>query len=281
MASTYSTSLRIQLIATGDQPGIWGATTNTNLGTLIEQAITGYQSISVAGLSTYTLTNLNGVSDQARNAVLSFTGALSGDCTVTAPAVQKVYIINNSTTGNHNIIITTGSGTTVSVPMGQTYIVYSDATNFYFASNFNSANVQITGGTIDGTTIGGTTPAAGTFTSLSATTASLPTVTSNMSFSSTGAIKLPSGTTAQEPGTAVAGMIRYNTDNNSFEGYNGTTWGSISGGNSTSTGLWQNIYTINTNQSVLSGYNASSVGPITISSGVSVTVPTGSTWLVL
>ena len=67
MASTYSTSLRIQLIATGDQPGIWGTTTNTNLGTLIEQAITGYQAISVAGLSTYTLSNLNGVSDEARN----------------------------------------------------------------------------------------------------------------------------------------------------------------------------------------------------------------------
>ena len=108
MASTYSTSLRIQLIATGDQPGVWGNTTNTNLGTLIEQAITGYLSISVAGLTTYTLTSLNGVSDQARNAVLSFTGTLTGDCTVTAPAVQKTYIINNSTTGNHNIIITTG-----------------------------------------------------------------------------------------------------------------------------------------------------------------------------
>ena len=135
MASTYSTSLRIQLIATGDQPGIWGTTTNTNLGTLIEQAITGYQAISVAGLSTYTLSNLNGVSDEARNAVLSFTGALTNNCTVTAPAVQKIYIINNATTGNKNIIITTGSGTTVSVPMGQTYIVYSDATNFYFASN--------------------------------------------------------------------------------------------------------------------------------------------------
>ena len=79
MASTYSTSLRIQLIATGEQPGTWGNTTNTNLGTLIEQAITGYKAISVAGLTTYTLTNLNGVSDEARNAVLSFTGALSGN----------------------------------------------------------------------------------------------------------------------------------------------------------------------------------------------------------
>lgn len=276
MASTYSTSLRLQLIATGDQPGIWGTTTNTNLGTLLEQAITGYRAISVAGLSTYTLSNLNGLSDESRNAVLSFTGALSGDCTVTAPAVNKVYIINNATTGNHNIIITTGSGTTVSVPMNQTYIVYSDSTNFYFASNFNSANVAITGGTIDGTTIGGSTPAAGTFTTLS-----VPTVTSNTVFSSTGAIKLPSGTTAQEPGTPTAGMIRYNSDTNSFEGYNGVVWGSLGGSNSTATGFWQNIQVITGAQAIQSGYNASSVGPITIGAGGSVAVPSGSTWLVL
>lgn len=276
MASTYSTSLRIQLIATGEQPGTWGNTTNTNLGTLIEQAITGYTSISVAGLTTYTLTNLNGVSDEARNAVLNFTGALSANCTITAPAVNKIYIVNNATTGGYSIVMSTGSGATVAVPMGQTYIVYSNGTNFYFASNFNSGNVAITGGTINGTTIGGTTPAAGTFTTLS-----VPTITSNTTFSSTGAVTLPKGTTAQEPGTPIAGMIRYNTDNNTFEGYNGTTWGNIGGGNSTSTGLWQNIYTISTDQSVLVGYNASSVGPITIAGGVSVTVPTGSTWLVL
>ena len=120
MSSTYSTSLRLQLIGTGDQAGTWGTTTNTNLGTLLEQAITGYSTISVAGLTTYTLTSYNGVSDQSRNAVLSFTGALSGNCTITAPAVQKVYIINNATTGGYNIVMSTGSGSTVSVPMGQT-----------------------------------------------------------------------------------------------------------------------------------------------------------------
>ena len=275
MASTYSTSLRIQLIATGEQPGTWGNTTNTNLGTLIEQAITGYKAISVAGLTTYTLTNLNGVSDEARNAVLSFTGALSGNCTVTAPAVNKVYIVNNATTGGYSIVMTTGAGTTVAVPAGQTYIVYSDSTNFYFASNFNSGNVQITGGTIDGTTIGGTNPAAGTFTTLS-----VPTITSNTVFSATGSVTLPSGTTGQQPGSPTAGMIRYNTSTGTFEGYT-TSWGSIGGGAAASGAVYENKQVISANYTMTSGYNGESVGPLTINSGVTVTIPSGSRWVVL
>jgi hypothetical protein len=133
MASTYSNSLRIQLIGTGDQSGVWGTTTNTNLGTLIEQAITGVQSIVLSG-STYTLSSLNGISDEARNAVLLFTGSLSSNCTVIAPAANKVYIVQNSTTGGQNITMSLGSGSTIVVPNGQIYIVYTDGTNFYSAS---------------------------------------------------------------------------------------------------------------------------------------------------
>ena len=280
MASTYSTSLRLQLIGTGDQAGTWGTTTNTNLGTLLEQAITGYLSINIAGLTTYTLSSYNGVSDESRNAVLVFTGALSADCTITTPAVNKVYIINNSTSGGKNVIMSNGSGTTVTVPNAQTYIVYSNGTNFYFASNFNAGNVQITGGTIDGTAIGNTTPSTGKFTTV--TTPTITSTTGTVTFSSTGAVILPVGNTAQEPSPASAGMIRFNSDNGSFEGYNGLTWGAIGGAsNKTDTGLWQNAQTILTNQTIDTGYNAMSAGPITIAGGVSVTVPTTSTWLVL
>jgi hypothetical protein len=77
-------------------------------------------------------------------------------------------------------------------------------------------------------------------------------------------------------------MIRYNSSTDSFEGYTTAKgWGAIGGGNSTNTGFWQNIQTITTNEAIDSGYNASSVGPITIGSGASVTVPLGSIWLVL
>jgi hypothetical protein len=279
MASTYSTSLRLQLIGTGDQSGTWGTTTNQNLGTLLEQAITGYLAISVAGLTTYTLTNYNGVSDESRNAVISFTGALSANCTVTTPAVQKTYIINNATTGGYSIIMTVGSGSTVTVPNGATYLIYSDGTNFYLTSSYNASAVAITGGTINNTTIGNITPVAGSFTTV--TTPIITSGTGTVTVNTTGAITVPAGTTAQEPGTPAAGMLRFNTSTQSFEGYNGTVWGSLGGSNSTSTGLWQNAMTITTTQTIASNYSASSVGPITIAAGASVTVPVGSRWIIL
>lgn len=163
MASTYSTSLRLQLIGTGDQAGVWGTTTNTNLGTLLEQAITGVGTISLNS-STYTLSAYNGLSDQSRNAVLVFTGTPGADCTVTLPAVPKQYVVKNTVSGGKNVILTIGSGTTLSVPNGVTYIVYTDGINgVYLSSGFNPTNVAITGGTINGTVIGGTTPATGSF----------------------------------------------------------------------------------------------------------------------
>ena len=134
MASTYSTSLRIQLIGNGEQAGVWGSTTNTNLGTLIEQAITGVQSISIAGLTTYSLSALNGISDESRNAVLIFTGALSANCVITAPSVNKTYIIYNNTTGGYSVTIKTATGTAVSVVNGASAFVYCNATDFYVAS---------------------------------------------------------------------------------------------------------------------------------------------------
>jgi len=168
MASTYSTSLRINLMATGDQSGTWGNTTNVNLGTIIEEAIAGVNTISVAGLTAYTLTTANGAFDQARSAAIIFTGSITGNCTITAPAVSKLYIINNNTSGGYNIIMTIGSGTTVTIPNGLSYWVYTDGTNFYYATNFNASAVAITGGTINGTTIGASTPSTGAFTTLSA-----------------------------------------------------------------------------------------------------------------
>ncbi len=71
--ATYSTSLKLTLLANGEGAGTWGQTTNTNLGTLLEQAITGVQSIVMTDAN-YTLSNLNGASDEARNAILVVTG---------------------------------------------------------------------------------------------------------------------------------------------------------------------------------------------------------------
>ena len=101
------------------------------------------------------------------------------------------------------------------------------------------------------------------------------------SLGGTSAIKLPVGTVAERP-TPAAGMLRFNDDTDVFEGYNGTAWGSIGGGsNITAYGLWENASVINANYTIGTSNNATSAGPITINSGVTVTVPTGSRWVVL
>jgi len=102
----------------------------------------------------------------------------------------------------------------------------------------------------------------------------------------TGAIALPTGTTAQEPSSPITGMLRYNTTKSSFEGYNGSTWGSIGGGGGATGGGTDQIFylngqTVTTTYSIPSGQNAMSTGPITVSSGATVTVPSGSRWVVL
>jgi hypothetical protein len=99
--------------------------------------------------------------------------------------------------------------------------------------------------------------------------------------SSTGSAKVPTGTEAQRDGTPEAGLFRFNTDTQSFEGYNGDEWGAVGGGNSTSTGLWENSATITETYAITAGNNALSAGPLTISDGVSVTVPSGSRWTVV
>jgi hypothetical protein len=133
MASTYSTSLKLTLIGDGDQSGIWGQTTNTNLGTLLEQAITGVQSIVMADAN-YTLTNFNGVLDEARNAVLVVTGTNNAVRDLIPPVVEKLYVIYNNTTGGYAIRIIGVSGTGVNIPNGATAIVYCDGTNFILAN---------------------------------------------------------------------------------------------------------------------------------------------------
>jgi hypothetical protein len=155
-----------------------------------------------------------------------------------------------------------------------------------FQASTGSA-VAITGGTINGATIGATTPATGRFTTLEATSTltvgGISTFTGNGSFNGTGALKIPAGTTAEQP-TAVTGQIRYNTSNNLFEGYGASAWGSLGGGATGGGGdqvFVENSQVVTTNYTIPANKNASSVGTITINSGVTVTVSSGSRWVVL
>lgn len=182
MSSTYSPSLRIELIGTGDQSGLWGDTTNNNLGGLIEQAITGYQSIAMVDAN-YTLTALNGSVDQARNAILEFTsiGSLSATRNVIIPAVEKTYIVKNSTTGGQSITVKTTSGTGITIINGGTTSVYCDGTNVYQSSQYfpslsvDSLTIKPTTATGTGLIVLQTNPA------ITSPTISTPTISNQVS----------------------------------------------------------------------------------------------------
>jgi len=161
MASTYSPNLRIELIGNGEQSNTWGTTTNTNLGTLIEQAISGLVSVDVTA-GNVTLTSLNGASDQSRQMIIVATGTPGVTRTITAPAVNKVYIVYNNSNATLSFIASGGTG--VSLSVGAKKLIYCDGTNFVEAIN----SVAITSGSINGTTIGATTASTGAFTTLSA-----------------------------------------------------------------------------------------------------------------
>ena len=185
MSSTYSTTLRLELIGNGDQSGTWGDTTNLNLGTLLQDAITGVQAITMSDAN-YTLTAYNGLPDEARNAVLVASGTNTAIRSIIAPAVEKTYLVKNSTTGGYGVTIRTSSGTGVTVASGTTVLVYCDGTEFYQAaipsgsttgtgSVVYSTSPTITTPSISSPTLTGTpvapTAAAGTNTTQIATTA--------------------------------------------------------------------------------------------------------------
>jgi hypothetical protein len=168
----------------------------------------------------------------------------------------------------------------------------------YFSGTVVSSAATITGGTINGTTIGASTASSGRFTTLEATgntilgdasgdtitaNAATMTVPNNLYFSGTGTIRLPNGTTGQRP-TPADGMIRYNTSTSGFEGYAGGAWGSIGGGATGAGGdqvFYENELNVTTSYTLTTNRNAMSTGPITIDSGVVVTVPSGQRWVIL
>jgi hypothetical protein len=138
--STYSPSLRIELITTGTQAGTWGNTTNTNLGELIESAIAGYVSVSITSAN-QALTALNGAADQSRNMSIALTTTTTAAFNVYAPPAEKTYVIYNAsayaaTIFNSSVLgNTTAAGTGVAIPAGKTVTIWSDGTNFSFQND--------------------------------------------------------------------------------------------------------------------------------------------------
>jgi len=136
MASTYS-SLKFELIATGEQAGTWGITTNTNLGTAIEEAITGTADVAFSSADvTLTLTDTNGT-QTARNLRLNLTGTSGGARNLIVPAIEKLYVINNGLADAVTVKNSTGTG--IAVPAGKTMFVFNNGTNVLDVTTYLSS----------------------------------------------------------------------------------------------------------------------------------------------
>ena len=167
MASTYS-QLKIELIGTGEQSGTWGATTNTNLGTALEEAITGTVDVPFSSADvTLTLTNTN-ASQTARNLRLNLTGTVAAAQNLIVPAIEKFYIINNTLT--YDITVKNSSGTGTVIKAGTSGFVFNNGTNVVAALDYFSGGAAITSGTINGVIIGGSSAGAITGTTITGTT---------------------------------------------------------------------------------------------------------------
>jgi hypothetical protein len=137
MPSTYS-PLKIELPATGEQSGTWGNTTNTNLGTALEEAITGSANVTFAsGNVVLTLTDTN-ASQVARNLRLNLIGVTGGSTrTLTVPAIKKLYLVSNNCADS--VIVGNSTGATVTVPAGNNIFVYNDGTDVLNAITYITA----------------------------------------------------------------------------------------------------------------------------------------------
>jgi len=246
MASTYSNT-GIELIADGEQSGTWGQTTNLNW-QIIEELASGIVSVALSA-TTYTLTTTDGASSEGRHAVIKFTGSPGGACTVTISPndMQKVYWVVNGS--DQSVILSQGSGANVTILSGNTTAVYCDGAGAGAAVTELSAGID------------------------------LDTIVSKTS--TTGSAILPSGTTAERDGSPAAGYLRWNSTEGSAEVYDGSDWGSVGGGGAAETVYVEHAHTLAANSEIASGNNAVSSGPITISTGYSVTVPSGSIWTIV
>lgn len=300
MTTAYTSLLGLALPVTGELSGTWGDTVNNSITSLLDTAVAGTTTISTDADTT--LTTTTGASNQSRQAIILWTAAGTVTRTITAPAQSKSYIVINKTSSTQSIkLVGVGPTTGVTIVAGEYAVCAWNGADFVKVSNLNGA---------------------GTFTSITAT--------ADSTFSSTGALLISKGTTAQQPGSPAVGMLRYNTTTNQFEGYSGASpaWTSVGGAAlsndvatasnlyptfaSATSGTALNLYTSNakllykpstgefqasipvasngifvnsqtvaTSYTVAAGYSGMSAGPVSIASGQSVTIASGSRWAVV
>lgn len=304
MTTAATSLLGLALPVTGELSGTWGDTVNNSITSLLDSAVAGTTTLSADADVTLTTTTLS--ANQAREAIILWAASGTVTRTITAPAQSKTYVVINSSGTQSIKLVGAGPTTGVTVLAGEKAFVAWNGTDFVKVGDFSGD---------------------ATFSSLTVTNAL--TAGGDSSFTSTGALAVSKGTTAQRPASPATSMVRYNSTTNEFEGYSGASpsWKSIGGSalsNDTSTssnlypvfaaatsGTAQNLYTSNAkylykpstgelqaseivasnglfvnatsiaaSYTIQTGFNAQSVGPVTIASGQSVSISSGQRWLV-
>ena len=272
MTSSYTSNLGIEKPATGDQSGTWGDTVNVNMD-IVDRAINGVGAISLSGTS-HTLTTTDGTLSDGMYKVLVLGGSPSGTNTITIDPndQEKVYFVYNNS--GQDAVFSQGSGGNVTVANGDSKLIYADgagagAAVSDFSANLAMSSVNIDGGTIDGTTIGGSSAGAGTFSSLTATTADINGGT--IDNSTIGATTAAAGnfTNIDFTGNLTQNGSAFTSGGGLFKGDNGTT-----GDASTGPGdiFRINEQELNTDVTITSTENASATGPLSVASGTTLTV---------
>lgn len=138
MATVFTSNLRLALPTTGAESGTWGDTVNNSITTLVDTAITGLASLSMT-TADYTLSTANGATDEARCMFLTIGGTPGAARSIIVPALSKLYIVYNNSTGGYAQTVKTSAGTGISVPNGSRAVLYCDGTNVVTAATYASA----------------------------------------------------------------------------------------------------------------------------------------------
>jgi hypothetical protein len=190
MASTYTDRLGLEKQGDGENPNSWGTILNTNVIDLVDDAIAGYEVVSVSSTG-ITLSDNNGSTDQSRNAALEFAGTLTANVTITIPSEEKTYFVRENTTGSFAVQMKTAAGSALNLTQGQNTFVACDGTSIYkldvptsvssFTANTLNAT-SITTSILDATNVNSTNVSATTVntSTVSATTVNTSTVSATI-----------------------------------------------------------------------------------------------------